>query len=188
MSATSLLRRLCQRHTVVIGAALALAMAFAQASAAEQQDDALHESSACDEERSREIATRLFEFIERQFDPYRNANPLEVKILEEAWDDGRPPSFIHQAKFATFEVTYYLMPSGKRSLQSLTTRSASFKLPAGIKMGQSKVQVLHALGPPTAISKNGVLYEIGGEAIDDVFLTFEHEHLVQVNWAYGAAD
>jgi hypothetical protein len=171
-----------------MGAALALTMAFAQASAAEQQDDAFHVTAACDEERSRETARKLFEFMQRQFDPYRNTKPLEVKVLEETWADGRPPSFIHQAKFATFEAAYYLVPGGKRALQSLTTRSASFKLPAGIAMGQSETQVLHALGPPTAISTNAVLYEIGGEAIHDVLFTFEHGHLVQVSWAYGAAD
>lgn len=184
----SVFRRLCQRPIMVTGALLALMMAVPQASAAEQQDDALIVTSACDEERSRATATKLFEFVERQFDPYRNAKPLEVKVLEEAWEDARPPSFVHQAKFATFEATYYLLPGGKRALLSLTTNSAAFQLPAGVKLGQSKNQVLHALGPPTAISTNSLLYQIGGEAIHDVFFNFERGHLVQIGWAYGAAD
>ena len=188
MNSESVLRKLCQRHIVEMGISLALTMAFSQASVAGQQDDALLVTTACDEERSQATATKLFEFVERQFDPYRNAKPLEVTVLEEAWDDDRPPTFVHQAKFATFEATYYLTPGGKRALQSLTTSSASFKLPAGVKMGQSKIQVLHALGPPTAIGTNSVLYQIGGEAIHDVFFNFARGHLVQVSWAYGAAD
>jgi len=179
---------LCRRPIVMMGALVALTMAASQASAAEQQDDALRVTSACDEALSRATATKLFEFVERQFDPYRNAKPVEVKVLEEAWDDDRPPSFVHQAKFATFEATYYLAPGGKRALQSLTTSSASFKLPAGVKLGQSEVQVLRALGPPTAISRNSVLYEVGGEAIHEVFFNFKSGHLTQVSWAYGAAD
>lgn len=166
-----------------MSALLALTLAASQSRAAGQQDDALLVTSVCDEEVSRATATKLFAFVERQFDPYRNAQPLEVKVLDEAWDDDRPPSFVHQAKFATFEATYYLAPGGKRALQSLTTSSASFKLPAGVKLGQSKMQVVHALGPPSAISMNSVLYEIGGEAIHEVLFNFKSGHLAQVSWA-----
>ena len=188
MITASLLRRLCQRHIMVMGGSMALTMALPHSGAAEPQANPLLVTSACDEERSRATAKKLFEFAERQFDPYRKAKPLEVKVIEEMWDDDRPPSFVHEAKFATFSATYHLMPGGERALQSLTTSSASFKLPAGVEMGQSKVQVLHALGPPTAISSNSVLYEIGGEVISDVLLNFERGHLVQVDWEYGAAD
>lgn len=181
-------RRLFLRRLVVASAALTLAMVSVCANAAEQKDDALRVTFACDIERSRVTATKLFEFVEREFDAYRDANPLEVEVLEEAWDDGRSPSFIHQAKFATFEAAYHLEPSSKRSLEWLTTRSAVFKLPLGIKMGQSKSQVLRALGPPTAVSTNSVLYQIGGEAIHDVIFTFKRGRLVEVSWAYGAAD
>lgn len=181
-------RRLFQRRMVVASAALALAMTSVCANAAEQKDDALRVTSACDIDRSRVTATKLFEFVERQFDEYRDVDPLEVEVLEEAWDDGRSPSFIHHAKFAIFEAAYRLKPSSKRALERLTTRSVAFKLPSGIKMGQSKSQVLHALGPPTAISTNSVLYEIGGEAIRDVIFIFKRGSLVEVSWAYGAGD
>lgn len=172
---------------VVIVASLAATIAFVWANAVGQQDDAFLMTAAGHEERSRETAKRLFEFVERQFDSYKDAKPIEVTVLEEVWEDGRPPSFIHQAKFALFEAAYYLVAGGSRTLASLTTRSAAFKLPAGIKMGQTKNQVLHALGPPTAISKNALLYQLGGEATHEVFFTFDQDHLVKVSWTYGAA-
>lgn len=187
-STASLLRRLCRRHVVAMGGSLALAMALAHSGAAKPQADPLLVTSACDEERSRATAKTLFEFAERQFDPYRTAQPLEVKVIQETQYLDRSPSFVHEAKFATFAASYHLLPDGTRALRSLTTSSASFKLPAGVKIGQSKVQVLHALGPPTAMSSSSVLYEIGGEAISEVFLNFERGRLVQVRWEYGAAD
>ncbi|WAC74380.1 hypothetical protein OU995_06585 [Roseateles sp. SL47] len=173
---------------VVVGVWLMAAMAFAQAATSKQQDDALFVTSPREEARSRETAARLFKFAAQQFSRYADVMPLKVTVQEESWDDGRPPSFIHQGKFATFEAGYYLVAGEERVLQWLVTRSASFKLPSGIRMGQSQRQVLKALGPPTAMSKNSLLFEIGGEAIHEVFFNFSHDRLVEVSWAYGVAD
>lgn len=180
--------KLRPRSIAVTCVALALTMVLACENAVAQQDDAFRVTSECDEALSRVTATKLFEFMERKFDPYRNAQPREVRVIEEKWGDNRPISFIHQAKFATFDADYYLVAGGQRLLRSLTTRSTSFNLPAGIRMGQSKSQVMHVLGPPTYISRNAVLYQIGGEAIHDVIFIFARDNLVQVDWAYGAAD
>jgi hypothetical protein len=83
MIATRLLRKLCQRHIVALCAGLATTMAVAT----EPQDDPLIATSACDDELSRNTARKLFAFVERQFDAYRNAKPLEVKVIEESWED-----------------------------------------------------------------------------------------------------
>lgn len=181
------LRTFCNRWAIVLSAALTPTMAFSQSCADQQQDNASVATVVCDTERARATAIKLFEFAERRFDRVRNAKPLEVKILEEHWEED-PPTFVHEARFATFAATFYLENGGKRRLQSLTASAPAFKLPEGLKWGQSLTQVLRVLGPPSAVNEDSALYQIIGEAYDEVFFTFQRDRLVRVAWVYGRAD
>lgn len=145
-------------------------------------------TAACDETRASETARVLFAHVEHAFDQYRKVQPLTDRVSVEAAPDGAPDIRTHDASFPAFRATFMVDADGGRRLLALSTRDRKFRLPNGIRLGRSKAQVQATLGPPTAISRSLVLYEVGGEALSDVFFRFRHDHLIEVSWAYGQAD
>jgi hypothetical protein len=173
---------------------LALSLATASllltsaADAHPRREDALVTTAACDEAKASETARALFEHVEHAFDQYRKVRPLTDRVSVEASPDGGPEIRTHDAAFPAFRATFMVDADGSRRLLALSTRARTFHLPDGVRLGQSKAQLQAALGPPTAISRSLVLYQIGGEALSDVLFRFQHDRLTEVSWAYGQAD
>jgi hypothetical protein len=151
-------------------------------------EDSLIATAICDNTKSRETAIKLFEDSDRYFVKFKKVKPLRDNISAgKMYEDGPDVEF-HDVTYETFEANFILEPNGDRNLIGLSTKSTRFMLPWGLKLGQSKEQVRKILGPPTAISSKTLLYEIGGEAISDVFFNFERDKLAEVSWNYGWAD
>ncbi len=145
-------------------------------------------TSVCDETKAKVMAQKLFEYADWYFDRYKKVNPIKDRVSVESLYEAGPKVEMHEATFKTFHASFERQRSGKRVLRGISTRSKGFVLPFGIRLGQSMAQIQAALGPPTAISSNSILYQMGGEALSDVFFQFEANKLVEVSWSYGMAD
>lgn len=173
---------------ICLSAAMALQSFATPVAAVQVGEDPLLVTAICDEAKSRETALKLFGYVEKHFAKFKNVKPLKEQVsVEKLYDDG-PEAEFHDATFNTFQANFIREPNGKRTLTGLSTKSAAFRLPWGLKLGQTMEQVRQILGPPSAVNTKALLYEIGGEAISDIFFNFENGRLVEVSWNYGMAD
>ena len=62
--------------------------------------------------------------------------------------------------------------------------SPSFKLPCGLKVGQSQVKVKAILGTPTYIQDESYTYATGGDQNGEVIFKFKRGKLRNVTWKY----
>lgn len=154
----------------------------------EPRDDPFLVTSACDETKAKLTAQKLFKYVDWYFDKYRKVDPIKDKVSMESLYEEGPKVEMHEATFKTFRASFIQERNGKRVLTGIPTRSKAFVLPFRIMLGQSMTQLQTVLGPPTAISSNSILYQMGGEALSDVFFQFEADRLVEVTWSYGMAD
>lgn len=152
-------------------------------------EDYLRVTAICDEAKSSTTALELFAYSNKYFARYKTVKPLKDQVsVGKLYDDDGPDAEFHDATFDTFHAKFILEPNGYRNLFSIATRSSAFKLPRGLKFGQSMDQVRKILGPPSAVSSTSLLYQTGGEALSDVFFNFEGGKLVEVSWNYGWGD
>lgn len=157
-------------------------------SVVQADEDPLMVTAICHDAKARATAIKLFEYSDKYFAKFEKVKPLRDQIsVGKMYEDG-PDAEFHDVTFDTFQANFILEPNGDRNLITLSTRSRKFLLPWGLKLGQSKEQVRKILGPPTAISSKTLLYQIGGEAISDIFFNFEGNKLAEVSWNYGWAD
>ena len=174
-------------HAICLATAIAL-LSFAAPAAVQAGDDPLMVTAICNEAKSRATALKLFDYVDKHFAKFKSVQPLKEQVsLAKLYDDG-PEAEFHDATFDTFQANFIREPNGDRTLTGLSTNSKAFRLPWGLKLGQRMEQVRQILGPPTAVSTKALLYEIGGEAISDIFFNFEGGRLVEVSWSHGMAD
>lgn len=169
-------------------AAIAVLTFAAPAATVQPKEDPLMVTAICDEAKSRATALKLFAYANTHFAKFKNVTPLKEQVsIEAPYDDGAEAEF-HNATFKTFQANFIREPNGNKALIGLSTKSTAFRLPWGLKLGQTMEQVRKILGPPTAVNTKALLYEVGGEAISDIFFNFESGRLVEVSWNYGIAD
>ncbi|MQA19356.1 hypothetical protein [Rugamonas rivuli] len=155
-------------------------------SAGQANEDSLIATAICDEAKSRATAIKLFDYSNKLFAKYKKVKPRNEQIsVGKMYEEDAE---FHDATFDTFQATFILEPNGDKNLLTLSSKSAKFKLPWGLRFAQSMEQVRKILGPPSAINSNTLLYQITGEAISEVFFNFERNKLIEVNWSYGWAD
>ncbi|XLZ68043.1 hypothetical protein ABT364_15995 [Massilia sp. SR12] len=164
-------------------------MLFAQpAFALQAKEDPLMVTAICDEHKSRATALRLLDFSRARFSQFNHVPPRTEQVSREKLFEDGPDAEFHAATFNTFRADFIREPNGNRTLVAMSTKSPAFKLPFGLKLGQSMEQVRKILGPPSFINSKIVGYEVGGEAISDVLFYFEANNLVEVAWSFGMAD
>lgn len=129
-------------------------------------------------------ASNLFAYIEPCWDMVRNKKPLStsVSLVEDPQGDGTTIDF-HNVKFKTFRAQFYREPDGTIQTAALSTSSTSFKLPWGLKFGQSKTQVHAVLGKPTQSDSKAFVYTVSGTQ-SSVMFYFKRDGLAEVTWEY----
>lgn len=168
--------------------ATALMLLASLAVAVQAGEDPLMKTAICDDTKSRATALKLFDYVDKYFAKLKNLKPLKEQIsVEKFYKDSSDAEF-HDATFDTFQVNFIREPNGEITLTALSTKSAGFRLPSGLKIGQTMKQVRRILGPPTFINSNSLLYETGGETNSDVLFYFDSNKLVEVRWSFGMAD
>lgn len=172
----------------VVFVMLTLALLAQPGFAAQAEEDPLRVTALCHEKKSRATAMRLLEFSRAKFAQFKHVQPRTEQVsLEKPFEDG-PDAEFHTAAFNTFRADYIREPGGSRTLVAMSTKSTAFKLPFGLRLGQSMEQVRKMLGPPSFLNSRILGYEVGGEAISEVLFYFDANKLIEVGWSFGMAD
>lgn len=99
--------------------------------------------------------------------------------------DGSKIDF-YNTEFKSFQASFFRYKNGTPMPFELSTTSASFKLPCGLKVGQSETKVRANLGEPTYVQSGDWVYATGGEQNGEVTFTFKREKLSRVAWKYDS--
>lgn len=149
--------------------------------------DPLMVTPACDVEKSRITAQKLFAYADGHFRKFRPVKPIKDRVsVASLYEDG-PQAEFHDAVFSTFRADFIREPNGDRVLIAFSTNSNTFRLPWGLKLGQSMQEVQSILGPPSALGSATILYEVAGETMSGVHFHFEGNRLARVAWNFGMA-
>jgi hypothetical protein len=142
-------------------------------------------STADDEDPSRSTARILIAYVDRNWDLAKTTKPLResVSLEDDPSADGTKLEY-HDAHFRTFEVGFFRYPDGTLLPASMSTSSPKFRLPCGLKLGQSPKQVSQTLGTPTYAQSSTWIYATGGDQNGEVALQFRRNRLQRVSWAY----
>jgi hypothetical protein len=143
------------------------------------------QTSANDEERSRSVARFLITYIESYWDIAERAKPLRdsVSLEDDPSANGSKLEY-HNAEFKTFKAGFFKYTDGTLLPSELSTTSAKFQLPCGVKLGQSQRYVSAVLGAPTYVRSNSFVYATGGDQNGEVNLEFRRKKLWRVSWGY----
>lgn len=138
-----------------------------------------------EEERSRAVARFLITYAEQSWDIAETTKPLRdaVSLEDDPSGDGTKLEF-HDDQFETFHAGFFRYPDGSWLPSSLSTTSAKFRLPCGLKIGQSKMHVSEIVGAPTYVQSDSFIYATGGDQNGEVILEFRRNILWRVVWAY----
>ncbi len=130
------------------------------------------------------VSARMFRFAEKYFVTIREKAISDDKEIVEPQAPGEERSEWHTVKYRTFQLVYIQHENGARSLIELSTNSKGFKLPFGLKLGESREQIIRQLGQPSAASSSMIVYsqEFGDGVSADVELLFEKGFLTDVDW------
>lgn len=90
---------------------------------------------------------------------------------------------LHEVRFAHFDARFYRYPDGYTMTTSLSTIARSFKLPWGLKIGQSRKEVRKILGVPTQSDATSLVYIVSGTN-SSVTFQFSRGMLNRVSWEY----
>jgi hypothetical protein len=143
------------------------------------------QTSANDEEPSGSVARFLVTYIEPYWDIADRAKPLRdvVSLEDDPSADGSKLEY-HDAEFKTFKAGFFRYTDGSLLPSELSTTSAKFKLPCGLKIGQSQRYVSAVLGAPSYVRSNSFVYATGGDQNGEVILEFSRKKLSRVSWGY----
>lgn len=138
-----------------------------------------------EEEPSRSVARFLFADLEQYWTIAETEKPLRdsVSLAADPSADGSRLAF-HDVQVETFQAGFYSYPDGSILVSSFSTTSANFKLPCGLKIGQSQKHVRERLGWPTYVQSNAFIYGTGGDQNGEVILEFSRKKLRRVTWQY----
>lgn len=143
--------------------------------------------STYDDVRASSMARELIAYVERYWDIAVTEKPDKVaeSIVDDPSGDGRKIAF-YNTKFKSFQAGFFRYKNGTPMPFELSTTSASFKLPCGLKVGQSKTKVRPPLVEPTSVQPGNWVYATGGEENGEVTFTFKREKLSRVAWKYDS--
>jgi hypothetical protein len=176
-------------HPRVIGAllfgVLAVLNEISIASPADATRNSCLQTASNDEERSRSVARFLITYIEPYWDIVKTTKPLRdsVSLADDPSADGSKLEF-HDVEFKTFKAGFFRYADGSLLPSELSTTSAKFKLPCGLKIGQSQKYVSEVVGAPTYVQSNFFVYGTGGDQNGEVILEFRRKKLWRVSWGY----
>jgi hypothetical protein len=134
---------------------------------------------------SRSTAHQLINYVEQHWEIAIREKPdrISVSVVDDPSGDGTKIDF-YRAQFKNFQADFYRYPNGTPMPSELSTTSPSFKLPCGLRMGQSKAKVKAAIGSPTYTQAESFIYATGGDQNGEVILRFTHGKLRYVAWQY----
>jgi hypothetical protein len=166
----------------------ALTAVFSEVSialAADAAPDLCLKIPANQEDRSKSVARFLITYVEPYWEIAKTTKPLRdsVSLEEDPSADGTKLEF-HNVEFKTFQADFYRYTDGAVLPSSLSTLSARFKLPCGLKIGQSQKEVSEIVGAPTYVQSNFFIYATGGDQNAEVSLEFKRKKLWRVGWHY----
>lgn len=144
-----------------------------------------HNDVESEEERSHSTARALIKYVEKYWDIATTGKPEEVSVSrkDDPSGDGSMLDF-YNVRFRTFQAGYYRYPDGTPMPSGISTTSAKFDLPCGLKVGHAKTKVRAVLGTPTQVQQESFIYGTGGDQNGEVIFTFKRGKLKQVVWAY----
>lgn len=157
----------------------------AVASPASAISNSCSQTSANEEERSRSVARFLITYVEPYWDIVERSKPLRdsVSLEDDPSADGSKLAY-HDAEFKTFKAGFFKYSDGSLLPSELSTTSAEFKLPCGLRIGQSQTDVSAVLGAPTYVQPNSFVYATRGDQNGEVILEFRRKKLWRVSWGF----
>lgn len=143
------------------------------------------QTSANEEEGSRSVARFLITYIEPYWKIAERAKPRRdsVSLEDDPSDNGSNLAY-HDTEFSTFKAGFFKYSDGSLLPSQLSTTSAKFKLPCGLRIGQSRRYISAVLGAPTYERPSFSVYATGGDQNGEVNLEFRRERLWRVSWEY----
>lgn len=134
---------------------------------------------------SRSTARALITYVEQYWDIAVTGKPdsISVSVVDDPSGDGGTINF-YSVRFRNFNAGFYRYPDGTPMPSELSTTSPSFKLPCGLKVGQSPVKVKFILGTPTYVQAESYIYATGGDQNGEVIFKFKQGKLRNVTWKY----
>lgn len=134
---------------------------------------------------SRSTALHLINYVEQHWEIAIREKPdrVSVSVVDDPSGDGTKIDF-YRAQFKNFHADFYRYPDGTPMPSELSTMSPTFKLPCGLRMGQSQAKVKATIGSPTDTPAESFIYATGGDQNGEVILKFTHGKLRYVAWQY----
>lgn len=180
----SILRKVGSLSSLVF-ATLSANISFA--ASGEQNSLNCNSTSVQDDDPSRSVARSLM----TQAQPYwriattKTADRILISRVDDPSGNGGEIDF-YKVQFKRFEAGFYRASDGSVIPYELSTTMRSFKLPCGLRMGQSRKAVIGVLGAPTFSHPDAFVYVTGGDLNGEVTLKFENGRLHQVTWQYDS--
>lgn len=143
--------------------------------------------STYDDDRASSMAHELITYVERYWDIAikQKPNKVTVSTVDDPSGDGSKIDF-YNTEFKNFQAGFFRYKNGTPVPFELSTTSASFRLPCGLKVGQSKTKVRATLGEPTYVQSGDWVYATGGEQNGEVTFTFKRDKLSRIAWKYDS--
>ncbi|WP_141758709.1 hypothetical protein [Duganella sp. HH105] len=136
-------------------------------------------------ESSSSTARSLITYVEHYWEVAVTGKPdsISVSVVDDPSGDGGTIDF-YSVQFRNFHAGFYRYPDGTPMPSELSTTSPSFKLPCGLKVGQSQMKVEALLGTPTYVQAESYTYATGGDQNGEVIFKFKQGKLRNVTWKY----